>query len=140
MKNKMVFLNVFGISLLMIMVACGPNPNGTSEPGSPTDDVIGMANPSAVYCEGLGFTTENVERNGGMDSDCVFPDGSRCPAWDFLAGRCGQQYSYCSTQGYSIESSDDSNIGACLFPDGSSCGEYDYFTGVCLPTVENPAP
>lgn len=94
-----------------------------------------MPNPSAVYCEGLGYPQESVERNGGMDVDCIFPDGSRCGAWDLLSGRCGQEFTYCEMQGGTIE--EGANIGICRFPDGSSCDEYRYFLGECSPG-DNP--
>ena len=135
MKNKEFFLSTLVTIIMMIMfTACVPVATSTPELVSPTDNIVGMANPSAVYCEGLGYETESVERNGGMDADCIFPDDSRCPAWDFLAGRCGQQYTYCVSQGHTIEPSD-ANIGTCRFDDGSSCGEYAYFTGECSPGI-----
>ena len=131
MKTKKFSLSLLVVIIIIVMVtACTPADTSTPEPVSPVDDVVGMANPSAVYCQGLGYETESVERNGGMDADCIFPDDSRCPAWDFLAGRCGQQYSYCEAQGHTMEPSD-ANIGTCRFTDGSSCGEYEYFTGEC---------
>jgi len=52
---------------------------------------VSLENPAALYCEELGNTMESIERDGGMDADCVFPDGSRCGQWDFLSGRCGQE-------------------------------------------------
>jgi len=102
---------------------------------STQEPVVGMPNPSAVYCEGLGYTTENVIRNGGEDADCIFSDGSRCAAWDFLSGRCGQGHSFCEKQGYELK--EVSNIGTCLFSDGSTCDEYLYFSGDCSPG-DNP--
>jgi putative hemolysin len=89
-----------------------------------------MANPAAVYCEGLGYTSETVTRNGGEDADCIFPDGSRCAAWDFLAGRCGEVFSYCVQQGYDLIAGE-GNVGTCQFPDGSTCDEYSFFSGDC---------
>jgi putative hemolysin len=94
-----------------------------------------MANPSAVYCEGLGYPEESVERNGGMDADCLLPDGSRCGAWDLLSGRCGQEFTFCEMNNGTIE--EGSNIGTCQFSDGSTCDEYQYFLGECSPG-DNP--
>lgn len=94
-----------------------------------TGEVIGLANPAALYCEGLGYRYESVERDGGMDADCVFPDGQRCGQWDFLAGRCGQEMTYCELQGGAIQ--EFGNMGICLFSDGSSCGEFQLFSGEC---------
>jgi hypothetical protein len=55
----------------------------------------------------------------------------RCPAWDFLSGRCGQSQTYCEMQGGTIE--EGSNVGTCQFTDGSSCDEYSYFSSICKP-------
>jgi len=67
-----------------------------------------------------------------IETVCVFPDGNECEEWDFLSGRCGQDYSFCAQQGYLLEPGD--NMAACLFPDGSSCLEFDYFNGDCGPS------
>ncbi len=101
-----------------------------------TEGVIGMANPAAQYCEGMGYTLENVERDGGMDADCVFPDGERCAQWDFLAGRCGQEKSFCQIQGGEIQAN--GNVGTCFFSDGSTCPEFQLFSGDCA-MGDNPA-
>lgn len=101
-----------------------------------TDQVIGMANPAAVYCEGMGYRYESVERDGGMDADCVFPDGERCGQWDFLAGRCGQEMSYCEINGGTFQA--DGNVGTCVFSDGSTCNEFQLFSGECS-MGDNPA-
>ena len=67
-----------------------------------------------------------------IETVCVFPDGNECEEWDFLSGRCGQEYSYCAQQGYVLEPGD--NMATCLFSDGSSCLEFDYFNGDCGPS------
>jgi len=99
------------------------------------EPVADMQNPAAVYCEGLGYSMENVVRNGGGDADCIFPDDSRSGQWDFLSGRCGQEFTYCEMQGGTIE--EGANILTCRFSDGSSCDEYQYFIGECAPG-DNP--
>lgn len=128
-KFSLQFITILGVALLS--TACSIITGNSTDTNEPEENVVGMANPSAVYCEGLGYTTESVERNGGMDADCIFPDGSRCSAWDLLAGRCGQQFTYCETHDGTIE--EGSNIGTCRFADGSSCDEYQYFLGNCSP-------
>ena len=60
---------------------------------------------------------------------CVFPDGNGCEEWEFMMGRCGQEYSYCVQQGYTLEPG--ANGATCVFPDDSSCLEFDYFNGDC---------
>jgi putative hemolysin len=119
---------VLGIVLIAALSAC----SGPVTEEAAGQDVAGMANPAAVYCEGLDYEMETVETDAGQDSACVFPDGSQCGQWDFLAGRCGQEFSYCEQQGYDLVE-EGTNIGTCVFPDGSSCGEFEYFEGNCGP-------
>jgi len=61
-----------------------------------------MADPSAVYCEDLGYEFEVMDADEGGYAVCIFPDGSSCEAWSFLEGTCGESYSYCATQGYDL--------------------------------------
>jgi putative hemolysin len=72
-----------------------------------------------------------------MDADCIFPDGNQCGQWDFLSGRCGQEYTYCLQQGGAILDQG-TNIGTCVFDDSSICDEYTFFLGECQPG-ENPS-
>ncbi|MCK5319682.1 MAG: DUF333 domain-containing protein [Anaerolineales bacterium] len=137
--SKSNFLKVLGILSITILFisACSsinPGPNNQEEPD---EHIADMANPSAVYCEGLGYSMENVIRNDGGDADCIFPDGSRCAQWDFLSGRCGQEFTYCKTQGFNLE--EGTNVGNCRFPDDSSCDEFLFFSGDCSPG-DNPEP
>ncbi len=62
---------------------------------------VGIANPAAVYCQDLGYVYKNVEES------CVFPDNTKCNAWDFLKGKCGKKYSYCNKMGFDIETLND---------------------------------
>lgn len=128
------------IGLLLILVflvsACGGGEPEQVNPEESAEPIADMANPAAVYCDGLGYTMENVTRNGGGDADCIFPDGSRCGQWDFLSGRCGQEYSFCGLQGHLL--GEGSNIGTCQFPDGSICDEFLFFSRDCSPG-DNPA-
>jgi len=129
--SKSIIFKVLGFSIIMslFITACStsiPVNNNLED----SDDVItGMANPAAVYCEGLGYSLESVQRDGGIDADCIFLDGSRCPQWGFLSGRCGQEYTYCYMEGNELE--EGTNVGSCRFPDNSFCDEYLFFTGDC---------
>jgi putative hemolysin len=134
-NNRIFFQYVSILALMLFSSACSITSATSTESNELDDSVAGMPNPSAVYCEGLGYPEESVERNGGMDADCIFPDGSRCSAWDLLSGRCGQEFTYCELQGGTIE--EGANIGTCHFSDGSSCDEYQYFLGECSPG-DNP--
>ncbi len=118
------------ILLMLFSASCASDPVAPTKSNENNSNGGGMANPAAVYCEGLGYTMEDVQREGGIDSDCVFPDGERCEQWDFLAGRCGQEYTYCEMNGGTVEEGD--NILTCRFPDRSTCDEYQYFQGECM--------
>jgi putative hemolysin len=128
------------LALASIAAACGPlqQLSGAPTAEEPTADnaeepgQIGLPNPAAVYCEGLGYTTETRQTEGGEDAVCIFPDGSECWQWDFLSGRCGQTWTYCAQQGYTPEDNG-TNVATCAFPDGSSCPEIDFFNGTCAP-------
>ena len=130
-KARLAFQFIALMALMFFTSECAnyyAEANGTDQQD---EAVIVLANPSAVYCSGLGYPQETIERNGGMDADCIFPDGSRCGAWDLLSGRCGQEWSFCKINGGTIE--EGANIATCRFPDGSSCDEYRYFQGQCAP-------
>jgi len=125
MSYQMISILVTGL----VLSACSSIMPGPLDPGEKNEAEVGLENPAALYCEELGYTMESIERDGGMDADCIFPDGSRCGQWDFLSGRCGQERTYCVTQGGTIE--EGSNIGNCIFSDGSSCDEFLFFSGKC---------
>jgi putative hemolysin len=95
------------------------------------DPFIGVPNPASFYCQEMGYELEMRDTDNGTQGICIFPDGKECDEWDFLAGRCGLEFSFCQRQGYNIKAGD--NIGTCVFPDGSSCPEYDLFIQECEP-------
>ena len=131
MSRKTIGLVCLLITLLSLGGCRTAGRNAGPGANSDTGPAVGMANPAAVYCEGLGYESENVINEAGEDADCIFPDGSRCGQWDFLSGRCGQQFSYCTQNGGTLEES--GNIGTCRFSDGSSCSEFDFFENRCQP-------
>lgn len=143
LKQHLSFLLIV---LLVALVAC--QQTTIEEPADPAVEEIdaqaepatGLANPAAIYCEGLGYELEPRETDAGMDAACIFPDGNECGQWDFLAGRCGQEYSYCLSQGgIRLEAEQDSNMGTCFFADGSSCLEMPFFQEECRPGDNPPA-
>lgn len=143
LKQHLSFLLIV---LLVVLVAC--QQATVEQPAAPVVDegetsaepAAGLANPAAVYCEGLGYRLESRETDAGMDAACIFPDGDECDQWDFLAGRCGQEYSYCLSQGgIRLKVEQDSNIGTCVFADGSGCPEMPFFQGECRPGDNPPA-
>ncbi|MCK5052646.1 MAG: DUF333 domain-containing protein [Anaerolineales bacterium] len=137
--GKSTFRKILGYLLIMILFMSGCSSSTSSQDNQ--DEAVeinaGLANPAAVYCQGLGYSMENVMRNGGEDADCIFPDGTRCAQWDFFYGRCGQEFTYCKTQGYNLEAG--ANNVTCRFPDNSSCDEFLFFTSECSPG-DNPEP
>lgn len=129
---------VFGfILILSLSAACsrdGKNFTPTIPPETATLDeeiFIGLPNPASFYCQEMGYMLEMEEGEEGTVGICNFPDGSQCEEWDFLNGRCGQEWSYCQRQGYRLESNGET--AQCNFPDGSSCPEYEFFTRECQP-------
>jgi len=136
MKKRIVSYQIISILVIgLVLSACSSILQEPLDPGENNEAVVGLENPAARYCEELGYTMESIERDGGTDADCIFPDGSRCGQWDFLSGRCGQERTYCVTQGGTIE--EGSNIGNCIFSDGSSCDEFLFFSGKCA-AGDNP--
>jgi putative hemolysin len=140
-QDRLVLLTSL-VVMLMVLVACqqavsGDGSGPISEEGEGIEEpVVGMPNPAAVYCEGLGYTMEPRENAAGMDAACIFPDGSECGQWDFFAGRCGQEFTYCRQQGGDLLD-EGANIGTCVFEDGSTCDEYMLYRGECQPG-DNP--
>jgi len=60
-------------------------------------------NPAARYCNFLGYEYKIIDGKKGETGICVLPDGNVVNAWDFYRGKVGTEYSYCSLNGYSIE-------------------------------------
>ena len=75
------------LALAVVIAGCAPQnvtPDESAVENLPLEksaekmDMPAMANPAAVYCEGLGYGMENVQRNAGSDADCIFLDGTQC--------------------------------------------------------------
>jgi putative hemolysin len=72
---------------------------------------VGMGNPSAVYCEFLGYKYETRKAADGSEYGiCKFPDGSECDAFAFFRGECGKKYSYCALKGCDILTKEEANL------------------------------
>ncbi len=125
---------IYPIFLLFILLsACLFGCAKTAGESGNEASVPGMANPASVYCQGLGFKEETRENELGQYGVCIFPDGTECDTWDFLAGRYGQVHSYCQQEGFTLQSNEDENIATCIFTDGTSCSEFLFFQGECGP-------
>lgn len=139
MKKRTTLVMIL-LSAFILLTACGSQPLEPTNTPQPTaeegkegeESSASMANPASVYCQELGYELEMRETEEGTIGVCIFPDGEECEEWDFLSGRCGQEYSFCVQEGYTLKGTG-GNIAKCVFPDGSSCPEYDFLTGDCQP-------
>lgn len=92
------------------------------------DDLIGMANPAAVYCTEMGYEYRVIDEPSGQRGICIFPDGNQCDAWAFLQGKCGQSYSYCEKCGYYTQTASDGKnpfsreYAVCVSKEGNRIG------------------
>ncbi|MBD3397474.1 DUF333 domain-containing protein [Candidatus Micrarchaeota archaeon] len=88
--------------------------------------VFSLANPSAVYCEELGYEYKTIEGPDGEEGVCKLPSGQEVNAWSFFRGEVGVQYSYCMKEGYGMrtvtEESDGATYvyGACILSNGTA--------------------
>ena len=65
---------------------------------------MAIADPSAVYCEEMGYTYRLDKALEGEKGICVIKPGVEFKAWDFFKGKVGGEYSYCTKKGYDTES------------------------------------
>lgn len=102
-KIKKIFLYCINGILILAMSTSAFATNCECEENNSIDSVrVGMSNPAAVYCSELGYEFKIIGTPTGQQGFCVFPDSSQCDAWDFFAGKCGQEYSHCELNGYDI--------------------------------------
>ncbi|MEM4703047.1 MAG: C1 family peptidase [Candidatus Pacearchaeota archaeon] len=80
--------------------------------------VSALPNPAAVYCSELGYKYKVVETSLGQKGICVMPNNEKCDEWSFFRGECGQEFSYCSKQGYELKSKN--GMAFCIVPDNES--------------------
>lgn len=87
-----------------------------------------LLNPAAVYCTALNYTYTTINSPDGMTGYCILPGNKKVEAWSFLLGKDAPQYSYCTQQGYTLQTVNDSKTCAifmtdscavCVLPDGS---------------------
>jgi putative hemolysin len=86
-----------------------------------------LRNPSAVYCQTLGYNYVTKETPDGTVGSCQISGSVECSAWDFLWGKCGTDYSYCAKQGLGQRTGRGAECGVdnknaeclvCIQPDG----------------------
>lgn len=120
-------------------------------------NVFAIRNPSAVYCEAMGYEFNIEKTTEGEVGKCKLPTGELVIAWEFLRGEVAQEYSYCEKQGYELKmvyggdkcaSISSQNCAVCVLENGeevevtqlmdldfneATCGD-----GVCTGIEENP--
>lgn len=113
-------------------------------------------NPAANYCKEMGYEwIIKTTAEGDEVGFCKISDDILCDGWEFLTGKCGQEYNYCQRQGYQFKSLSNSekcqsafspDCVACVFKNGaeietsktmkldkeSKCGDK-----ICYPPKEN---
>jgi putative hemolysin len=114
--------------LLVPLLALSAPVNSAAEESPVARDLLGVANPAAIYCLELGYELEVIQAEGGERLICILPNGERCDAWDFYKGKIWQEYSYCATQGYETATRIDDNgsfvseCAVCRAQDGTELG------------------
>ena len=126
------------ITLLLVGAIALTGCKGSQEEPVPTpfiegeeDPFIGIPNPASFYCQEMGYELDLRDAEGGTEGICIMPNGAECEEWDFLAGSCSIEWTYCQRQGFNIREGEDGAI--CTFNDESSCPEYEFFIGECQP-------
>jgi len=95
---KKIPLILVAAILLLTLSSCAGDQTTLEEPEI-NSGITGMGNPSAVYCQELGYEFKTVLDPEGERGICILLEGQECDAWDFLEGECGQDHSYCAQQG-----------------------------------------
>lgn len=131
--KKTIRIATIALSILLLASGCRgsrttptPNLNDGEE-----DPFIGIPNPASFYCQEMGYDLRMQETDEGTEGICIFPNGAECEEWEFLAGGCSIEWTFCQRQGYNIRAGEE--MAVCTFPDGNTCPEYDFFIGECLP-------
>lgn len=93
-----------------------------------TIPVQAMLNPSAVYCEKMGYSYETLNEPQGEYGVCHLPNNQTVHAWYFLRGTAGREYTYCARMGYPSKTITDPKVCravrdnaclVCVLPDKS---------------------
>jgi len=109
MKRQIKFFSVIMAASIILFGCTFPEKNQLAgqNPANTRGEkqlMIGMPDPSAVYCKALGYELEVVtDDEGNQYGLCIFTDGSKCEAWDFYRGKCGEKWSYCKRCGYELK-------------------------------------
>jgi putative hemolysin len=169
MCNRWMLLASLSLIFLTLTACVKSQPELVVESETVVEEPVVVPNPADIYCTALVFelTTRKRKIDKQLQTQmpvdptweavegpqpgnpvipdyiewvaCAFPDGNECEVEEFRLGLCGQEYSYCVQQGYTLESGSNQVPGGkpatCIFPDGSSCPEIEFFNGSCGPEV-----
>jgi len=83
--------------------------------------IIPPPNPSAAYCEELGYKITIKKTPEGELGICNFSDTEQAPAWSFLRGEEAQEHSYCAKVGYEMKLIDDPAKCGATYKPGHGC-------------------
>ena len=123
----MILIGVFVLSACKGSEELVPTPFIEGE----EDAFIGVPNPASFYCQEMGYELDLRDTDGGTEGICIMPNGAECEEWEFLAGSCSIEWTFCQRQGYNIQEGEEGAI--CTFNDGTKCLEYEFFIGECQP-------
>jgi C1A family cysteine protease len=150
-RNKMHTKWIPGLLILFGMAVLSGNMASTSQdPEKPLLSSAQIGNPAAAYCRSVMGYEYVIETNldGSQEGFCLMPDGASCPQWDFYAGTCGAEFSYCTVAGLTLETRTDgqdpyaSSYSVCSDSGSRSVFSVsDLIEPVCpdsLPVLENP--
>jgi putative hemolysin len=145
MKKAAGFLLLVGVaSLLLVGCSSRSQPIEAAEDGAnilpDSEGDVSYVEPEPTpipgsvleeYCVGQGyeFAEESTPENCDEFYVCIFPDGSKCKAREFMAGACSPEFSYCASMGGALSRGD--QIGECTLANGSVCSELAYWLGEC---------
>ncbi len=131
MIRKLLLIGLITLISMFTQACNSAAPDPTQTPFVEGNDLfIGVPNPASFYCQEMGYELELRDTEAGTEGICILPDGKECEQWDFLAGGCAIEWTFCQRQGSNIRAGEE--MGTCTFSNGSSCPEYDYFIGECL--------
>ena len=66
-------------------------------------NVSAIRNPSAVYCEEMGYDFIINKTELGEQGICILSDGTKVNAWEFLRGEIAQEFSFCKKNGFEMK-------------------------------------
>ncbi len=145
-----------GIFAIFFMAACiftaAAAADAQERSASDQDTLIGMANPSAVWAEQMGYQyLTRTNPDGSQYGVCILPDGSEHDAWELfrqsqagepeepLIGMPDPSAVWAEQMGYQYFTRinpDGSQYGACILPDGSehdAWRSFRDFSGISRP-------